>query len=136
MASACRDFGISEYLIQERELTRDKIRAAFGLNIMVSWLMALSMVAIGPAAALFYREDGIRDVMAVMAMSFVIVPFGAILQAWFRRELSYTSIVISNVVASFGAFIVAVCLAWFGFGFMSLAWSSFAGVALTVLVMA
>ena len=135
LASACRDFGIGEYLIQERDLTQEKIRAAFGLNILVSWLMAVSMVAIGPVAAGFYREEGIRDVMAVMALSFVIVPFGAILQAWFRRELKYTSIVTSNVIASVGTFIVSIALAWYGFGYMSLAWSSFASMALTVLVM-
>ena len=134
LAGTVRDFGIGEYLIQERDLTRDKVRAAFGLNLAVSWLMAATLVAIGPAVAGFYREQGLHDVLAVLALGFIIAPFGAVLQAWFRRELDYAPIVTSNICANAGALIVAVSMAWAGFGYMSLAWSSFAGIALTVLV--
>ena len=43
LASVVRDFGVAEYLIQESNLTRDKIRAALAINIMVSWAMAALM---------------------------------------------------------------------------------------------
>ena len=134
LASTFRDFGMGEYLIQARELDHSKIRAAFGLNIIVSWSMAAVMFAGAPAAALFYRERGVQDVMRVLALSFLIVPFGAVVQYWFRRQLDYKPVVISNVIASLTTFVVSVCLAWLGHSYMSLAWSTFAGIVATVLV--
>lgn len=133
LASMFRDFGVAEYLIQARDLDRDKIRAALGLNIIVSWAMAATVFLCAPLAAVFYREQGVGEVMRVLALSFVIVPFGAIVQSWFRRELNYKPIVITNALSSITSFVVVVWLALLGHGYMSLAWSTFAGIAATVL---
>lgn len=132
LASTFRDFGVAEYLIQERALTAQKIRAAFALNIVVSWSMALTLVALSPFAARFYGEPGVGHVMLVQAATFVIVPFGAITMAWFRRELNYRPIVICNVLSNVAGFVVAVTLAFQGFGYMSLAWSSLASIVVVV----
>ena len=37
LASTFRDFGVAEFLIQEKALTSDKIRAALTVNITISW---------------------------------------------------------------------------------------------------
>lgn len=132
LASTFRDFGVAEYLIQERALTAQKIRAALALNIVVSWSMALTLVALSPFAARFYAEPGVGHVMLVQAATFVIVPFGAITMAWFRRELNYRPIVICNVLSNVAGFVVAVTLAFQGFGYMSLAWGSLASIVVVV----
>ena len=133
LASSFRDFGFAEYLIQARDLDHIKIRAALGMNIIVSWAMAATMYFAAPAAASFYNEVGVGSVMRVLALSFLIVPFGAVVQSWFRRELNYKPIVITNALSSVTAFSVAVGLAILGHGYMSLAWSTFAGILVTVL---
>lgn len=132
LATTFRDFGVAEYLIQERDLTAEKIRAAFALNVLVSWLMATLLLVGAPFAASFYREAGVAHVMYVQALNFLLVPFGAISMAWFRRELNYTPIIICNLMSSVASFIVAVTLANLGLGYMSLAWSSFAGIVVVV----
>lgn len=132
LASTFRDFGVAEYLIQERDLTTDKIRAAFALNIMVSWSMAVSLAGLSPLAAGFYGEPGVGHVMLVQAVTFLIVPFGAITMAWFRRELNYRPIVICNALSNVAGFAVAVTLAYQGFGYMSLAWSSLTSIVVVV----
>ena len=133
LASSFRDFGFAEYLIQARDLDHAKIRAALGMNIIVSWAMAATMFFAAPAVASFYNEAGVGAVMRVLALSFLIVPFGAVVQSWFRRELKYKPIVITNALSNITAFGVAVGLALQGHGYMSLAWSTFAGIAVTVL---
>lgn len=132
LASTFRDFGVAEYLIQERELTPDRIRAALALNIMASWSMAVLLVVLSAFAGDFYRNPGVTDVMRVQALCFLLVPFGAVTQAWFRRELNYRPILICNLLSSIASFVVAVTLAFAGFGYMSLAWSALAGIAVTV----
>jgi O-antigen/teichoic acid export membrane protein len=134
LASAFRDFGVAEYLIQERELTPAKFRAALALNIIVSWSMAALLALGAPLAAAFYREEAVRAVIWVLAVNFLLIPFGAVTLAWFRRELNYVPIVLCNIASSIVAFVVAVGLALRGFGTMSLAWSSLAGIVSSVLL--
>ena len=49
-ASTFRDFGVAEYLIQEKELDDTKIRAALTVNIVISWLMAIILFFGAPFA--------------------------------------------------------------------------------------
>jgi O-antigen/teichoic acid export membrane protein len=132
LATTFRDFGVAEYLIQERELTHEKIRAALTMNILVSWSMALLLVLGSSVVSDFYREPGVGDVMRVLALNFILVPFGAVTHAWFRRELNFKPVFVCNLFSHIAAFVVSVALALNGFGTLSLAWGSFAGIVAVV----
>lgn len=127
-----RDFGIGEYLIQERELNDERIRAALSVNVIVSWFIALILFFGSTYVADFYRTPGVVDVLRVQAMNFVLVPFGAIAMAWFRREMNFTPVLVAGILASIVQFVVTVVLAVRGFGYMSFAWASFAATVATV----
>jgi O-antigen/teichoic acid export membrane protein len=132
LASMFRDFGVGEYLIQERELNNDKIAAALALNISVSWMMAAAMFLGAPLVARFYAYPGVAAVMHVQAIGFLLVPFGAVTMAWFRRELNFRPVMICNVAGNVTSFAVSIGMAWAGFGYMSLAWSNVIAIAVTV----
>ena len=132
LASTFRDFGVAEYLIQEKELTSEKIRAALSVNIAISWAMgALLFFGASPVAD-FYRSPGVAEVMRVQAFSFLLIPFGAVTMASFRRQLDFRPIFIASLLANLTTFAVATVCAFKGLGYMSLAWSSLAGVVVTV----
>ncbi len=134
IASTMRDFGVAEYLIQEKVLTNDKLRAALAVNMMVSWTMALILLAgSGPVGA-FYRDAGVTSVIRVQAINFILIPFGAVTYAYFRRKLNYRPFFWASVIGNVVSLGVAVSLATAGFGYMSLAWSSLAGVVVSLLV--
>lgn len=132
LASMFRDFGVAEYLIQERELTRDKIAAALALNIAVSWAMAAAMFFGAPVVAHFYGYPAVQEVMHVQSIGFLLVPFGAVTMAWFRRELDFRPVMICNVAGNVTAFASSVAMALAGWGTMALAWSTVAAIAVTV----
>ncbi len=134
LASMFRDFGVAEYMIQERELSSDKISAALALNIAVSWSMAAGMYLGSWAVADFYGDAGVGVVMRIQALGFLLVPFGAVTMAWFRREMNFRPILICNVAGNATAFVVSVSMALLGFGSVSLAWSTVASIAVTVMI--
>lgn len=55
-ASTFRDFGVAEYLIQEKELTVEKIQSALTVNIAISWFMGFLLFFGAPFVANFYRD--------------------------------------------------------------------------------
>ncbi|MCH7344172.1 lipopolysaccharide biosynthesis protein [Pelomonas sp. CA6] len=134
LASTFRDFGVAEYLMQKDPLTEEHIRASTTVNIGVSWTMALLLLVGSPWVSDFYRNPGVGDVMRVQALNFLLIPFGAVTMARFRRELNFQPQFVAGLLSNLLSFAVAVGCAWAGMGHMALAWSSVAGVAITVAV--
>lgn len=132
LASNFRDFGVAEYLIQEKELREEHIRASLTANIILSWTMGVLLFSFAPFAADFYRAQGVGEVMRVQAFNFLLIPFGAVTMAYFRRLLDFRPIFIASLLSNITTFIVATLCALQGQGYMSLAWSSLAGVMVTV----
>lgn len=132
LASTFRDFGVGEFLIQEREVGRDLLRAALTVSMAVSWAMSVVLFVAAPYVADFYRAQGVREIMQVLAANFLLIPFGAVPMAWHRRALNFRPILIASLAGNLSSFVVVVWLALEGFGHMSLAWSSLAGTIATV----
>lgn len=138
LASTFRDFGVAEYLIQEKTLTPDKIRSALAANIVVSWLMAALLFFGSAAVARFYRDPGVAEVMHVQSINFLLIPFGAVTMAWFRREMNFRPIFFAGLAANLTGLIVSIACALAGLGYMSLAWGSLSstivGVSVSILL--
>ena len=132
LASIFRDFGVAEYMIQVKDLTARKIAATLTVNIIVSWLMAAAMFLGSSFAADFYKTPGVGEVMRVQAISFLLVPFGAVTMAYFRRELNFRPVFICNILGNLTGFVVSVWMVLLGFSYMSLAWSTVASIVVTV----
>jgi O-antigen/teichoic acid export membrane protein len=134
IAGMFRDFGVAEYLIQEKDLTHQKLRAALAVNIIVSWLMAGSMLTASGFIGAFYGEPGITNVIRIQALNFFLVPFGAVTFAYFRRNLNYRPFFWASMLSNIASVSVALACAWAGLGYMSLAYSSLTGVVVSVMV--
>lgn len=134
VAMQFRDFGMAEYLIQEKDLTDQKIRATFGVNVMLSWLMAALFFGASSWVADFYRHEGIGQVMRIQALTFLLVPFGGITMAYFRREMHYQPLFVAGIASSCTAFVVSVGGCLLGLSYMALAWSSLMSLIVTVAV--
>jgi len=134
LAGTVRDFGVTQYLIQEKELTDDKVRAAMALSLAVGWSLAMVLYLLSDPVARFYREPGVSSAVVVLAWTFVLVPFGSVVMAMLRRRLDYWSIFKVRVGSALVTATASVVLALLGFGYMSLAWSALGGVIATVLL--
>ncbi len=127
-----RDFGVSNYLIQETSLTDAKVRTAFGVTLVVGVSIAALLWLASDPIADFYAEPGVRQVVQVLATNFLLIPFGSVTLALLRRELNFAALYWINTVSNIVQVTVSIGLALAGFGFMSLAWSALAGILATV----
>lgn len=134
LASVVRDFGVAEYLIQEKNLTRDKIRAAFTLNLGISWLMGLLLWFGREPLAAYYNEPGIAKVLTVTAWNFILIPFGAVVMAWFRREMNFFPLFLATVLGPPATIAITLTLAFHGHSYMSMAWGALVDVLITVTI--
>lgn len=135
-AHSLRDFGTGEYLVQERELTRARIRSAFTITLAAAWLLALSIWLAAPALARLYDEPELGRVLPLLALNFVFLPIGTPAFALLTREMQFGRILLVQTAAAATQAVVSIGFAWRGDGVMSLVWGSIAGSLLTVLLAA
>ena len=126
-----RDFGISSFVITEKELTDQKLSTAFVLSIGLCWSLAGILFMVSGYAGKFYEHDGVTDVVRVLCLGICLVPFGAIPQAVMNRNFDFRSIFFIHAAAAIAHATVSIALAWQGAAHMALAWASVAGVAAT-----
>lgn len=133
LAQTLRDFGISNYLIQARDIDDQTIRTAMTLSVMLSGGLGGILILLGAPLASYYEQPGIREIVYVVSLNMLLIPFGSTLLAMLRREMRFKEIARINLSASFIAATVSISLSIAGFGFMSLAYGAVAGVVVTTL---
>lgn len=131
VAHIFRDFGVTTYLVHEKDLTPDKIRSISGVLFTTSWTTAVVLYAVSGMAATYYREPGVKHVIEVLALGFVFIPFGAITHSLLTRELKAREQAIASVLGVGVYAISSVALAWLGFSYMTMAWASLFNIIAT-----
>lgn len=128
LSHVLRDFGVSNYLIQEKDLTRDRIRAAQSMLLLTSWPLSIVLYFAAEPLARLYQEPGMIQILWVLSLNFILLPFGAITVALLRRDMRFTVLYGINTASALIHAATAITLAYLGFGFMSLAWAGLANV--------
>ncbi len=121
-----RDMGVSNYVIQERELTRERIRSAQAIVWMTSLTLAFLLFALSAWAGAFYAEPGVTLTMRVLSINFLLLPVGSVTSALLSREMAFGKLFVVNFMSALTQAVSGIALAWAGFGFISLAWSAVA----------
>lgn len=135
IAGILRDFGVSEYLIQEKDLTRDRIRTAFGIAMAIAWAVGLCIFLSRDAMATYYREPGVSEVLAVLSLNFLLLPFSSPAYALLSREMAFRKLFILQFASNLAANVTGVVLAYLDYGFYALAWMPVANIATQTLLM-
>jgi len=126
-----RDFGVASYLVQEKDLTQDKIRSAFAMTLLTGWTIAIAIWLGSGYVAAFYHEPGIRAIMLVISLNFVLIPFGVIPMAYMNRQMDFMHIALIRVISNIVSTSASIWLAYAGFSFLSMAWGSVTGIVST-----
>ncbi len=130
-----RDFGVSSYLIQEREITEGGVRTAFTMMLMLSLIFTIVIYLLAGPVAHFYGDQRIEPTLHITAFGFLFGPFAAPNMALLRRDLSFGFIAFINVAGAAANFVGTLSLAAAGVGYLSLAWGALASsITIAILV--
>lgn len=128
-----REFGVANYLVQERELTREKVRVAFSVTFFLAWGSGgILFFASGPMAR-FYHAPELATVLSILSCGFLVIPFGSPAMGLLRRELHFKTLYGILTTASVVKAVVSITLASLGFGPASIAWGAVMGTLSTSL---
>ena len=124
-----RDFGVSEYIIQVRELDVPRQRAAMAVALTAAWSLAALILLGRDAVATFFAEPQVASVLGVLALQSIVLPLSSPAFATLSRELAFKRIFALQIACNAAQAAVALTLARQGWGPLALAWGVVANSA-------
>jgi O-antigen/teichoic acid export membrane protein len=134
LAQAIRDFGVGEFLVQEKDLTPHKIRTAFGLTLCLAWTLGLVIFLLRGSIASLYGTPRLGNLIAIVCCSFVVAPFSSTVLALLNREMAFGILLRISLASSLANAIVSIGLAYQGWGATALTFGMLAMNVTTAVV--
>jgi O-antigen/teichoic acid export membrane protein len=129
VAATIREFGVSEYIIQEKALDDHKLRQAYGVAILTAWPVGAIVFLIRQPVADYYRQPELAGIIGVLALNYLLLPLATPAYAILVRELRFRLILFVHLANALLGAAAAIALAHAGFGAISLAWGAVASTA-------
>jgi len=114
------DFGISNAIIQKKEVTPNQLSSLYWLNIFLGIIIFLIINSVASQIADFYRNQRLVELIRLVSLGFIIQPFGNQFQILLRKELNFRIIVKIEIISKTISFILSIILAINNFGVYAL----------------
>jgi O-antigen/teichoic acid export membrane protein len=131
IAMSGREFASANFLIQRPDLSRDDIRGAFTVMVLLTLMITTVLALIAAPLAGAYGEPRLVPYLRVISASLFLELIASLIITLFRRDMAFGKVAIVNVCGALAAAIVTCTLALMGFSYMSFAWAWFASAAVT-----
>jgi O-antigen/teichoic acid export membrane protein len=129
VSSTIREFGVSEYIIQERALDDDKLRRAYAVAVLIAWPIGGVVFLARHAVAAHYGQPELARIIGVLALSYVLLPLATPAYALLSRDMQFKKLLFVHAASGLAGAITSVLMAYNGFGPISLAWGMVATIA-------
>jgi len=115
-----RDMNLSLATIQRSVISHAQVSTIFWFNVAISALIAGLIAALAPGIAWFYDEP--RLILITLALAVPLFVRGFIVQhkALLRRKMNFGAITGIDLASSLIGYVVAIYMAWQGYGYWSL----------------
>jgi O-antigen/teichoic acid export membrane protein len=120
LATPFADFGLSQATIQRKEISHAQVSTLFWINVAIGLVLMLVMAALGPVLARFYGEPRLKDITALMSLTFLMAGVRAQPEALLKRQMRFSPLAIRNVASLGLSVFVAIALAWRGAGYWAI----------------
>ena len=129
LAQVFRDLGTSQLLVARRDLPLHEQRAMLTIALAMGWSLALLVAALAQPLSAFYRQPVLAEVLRILSLNFLLVPFSSLVTALLRREMRAGALLRISASYNGAQFVATLVLAACGLGPCALAWGSFAATA-------
>lgn len=129
------DSGFSKALIQKQDRTQTDISTVFFFNIIISFVCYLLLWITIPFIADFYNNESLIDLMRVISLSLIFGAFFSIPTTLLTIKFDFKAIARTNLIATILSGIIAVWMAYEGYGVWALVLQTLLKSILTVLLM-
>lgn len=117
-----QDIGFESALIYRRKNIAEASHTAFYTVIAMSALITLIGIAAAPLIAIFFKQPSVVPILRVLSLTVLLSSFSRVPLVLLSREIDFRRRMFPELTASLIASVVAIVMAFRGFGVWSLVW--------------
>jgi O-antigen/teichoic acid export membrane protein len=124
VAEAIRELGSIAYLVQQKDLTKGKIRTVFTVSLIVTLMMTIVLAMLSDSFARFYGVPELARYIQIIAISYAIAPFAHPIYAVLSRDMEFDKLAVLDTLTMLVNALASVILVLQGFSYIGLAWAT------------
>lgn len=129
------DSGMGVALIQKKDADDVDFSSVFFFNISLGVVLYLLMFAASPLIASFYEMPELVDVLRVASLILLISGLRNVQQAFVSRNMIFKKFFYATLVGVLSSAVIAITMAYFGYGVWALVWQSLSNLGISTLVL-
>jgi O-antigen/teichoic acid export membrane protein len=134
IAEAIRDLGSVAYIVQHKDLSRDRVRTAFTVSLLVTGIMTAAILALAHPLARFFDAPVLAPFIQIVAFQYAMGPFVHPIYALMSRDLAFGRIAIMETATTLVQAGASVLLVSAGYGILGVAAAGCLSAALAVVI--
>jgi PST family polysaccharide transporter len=115
------ELGFGAALIQKQDFEQEQVSSVFWVNIIAGVALTIIFILVAPYIAQFYNEPLLTPLTMFISITFAIGSLSIIQSTILTKELNFRKLAYVEIPASIVSGVVAIILAYNGFGVWSLA---------------
>ena len=119
-ALSLKNMGLGLAIVQQERVEEAELSKLFWLSLAFTSALAIITAALGPLIAWFFNEPVLVAITGCMAVGVFISGFVNIHDGLAQREMRFGGLSIAEIVAAISGAVIAISLAWLGFGVWAL----------------
>jgi len=135
LAALLVDGGFGTALVQRQHTTDNDETTVFLTSLGMAVVLAVILWMAAPAIAAFYSQPTLTPLTRLLLFVLPLSALAAVPDALLTQRLDFRARANSEIIASLCSGVLAVALAWQGFGVWSLAWQAIAAIGLRALLL-
>jgi PST family polysaccharide transporter len=128
------DFGLASAIVQKKEVSDEALSSTFWLNVGLGALLTVALAASAPLIAAFYSQPRLTPIIVLISTTFFITSFSNVSFGLLTKRMNFKALAIVAVCATGVSGVIAVFLAFSGYGVWSLAWYTVLSSAFTAVL--
>ncbi len=130
------DVGAGLFLIYSQDRVEEHVDTAFWANLGIATLLAGGVLATAPLVARIYHRPDLIPVLAVLALALWVQTAAMVHRSLIRRDLRFRALAMADSALILASFLVAVGLAWAGYGVWAFVLATLVGNAINAILLA
>lgn len=120
------DLGFSSAIMYKKGISQKEYSTLFWMQLMIFGVLYLVLWYLSPWIAVFYDESQLTTLIPFAALTVIFQAFGKLYDTVLQKTYQFKTIAFRNISTNIFSLIIAVVLAWKGFGVYSLIFSTLA----------
>jgi O-antigen/teichoic acid export membrane protein len=129
-----QDLGMRPALIQRKERIEEASNIVFFTNVLLGMVLYTGFFLSAPYISAFFDNEKVTPILRVMSLSFIILPFGSVQNTLLAKELHFKRLFYLNLAPAIIPGLIAILLAFYGFGVWALVYGSLTGSLLRIVI--